>query len=147
MKQRSRLAAVAALVLVLPVMSAAPAAAGDIGARVDKVLAQTPLVDAHNDLPWEVRLRFKGNVSAFDLTSDWSNIPSPPEVDPAQTTGVPLQTDIPRLRAGHVGAQFWSVYVPVGLNPSQTVQMAIEQVDLVNALLPATPPTSKWPTR
>jgi membrane dipeptidase len=136
MTYRSRPSAtvIAILGLFVSIPAIAQAGEADLNARVERVLSATPLIDGHNDLPWEVRLRFKNRVTAFDLKSDWSKIPVPAEVDPAQTTGVPLQTDIPRLRAGHMGAQFWSVYVPVEIKGFEAVQLAIEQIDLVKAL-------------
>jgi membrane dipeptidase len=111
--------------LLLPLF-AAPAEL-NYAARVERVLAQTPLIDGHNDLPWELRDRFKGNLASIDLKSDTSSISAP-------EGSVPLMTDIPRLRAGHVGAQFWSVWVPVGLPGFQAVQMTIEQIDLVKRM-------------
>ena len=96
-------------------------------ARVERVLAQTPLIDGHNDLPWELRNRFKGNLSSIDLKSDTSSISTPAD-------SPPLMTDIPRLRAGHVGAQFWSVWVPVSLPGFEAVQTTIEQIDLVKRM-------------
>jgi hypothetical protein len=98
---------------------AAPAGV-NYAARVERVLAQTPLIDGHNDLPWELRVRFNGNLKAVELNSDTSHISAP-------EGSAPLMTDIPRLREGHVGAQFWSVWVPVGL----------EGVDRYPALLEA----------
>jgi hypothetical protein len=76
-------------------LSAAPAGL-KYAARVERVLAQTPLIDGHNDLPWELRNRFKGNLSSIDLKTDTSIISTP-------AGSLPLMTDIPRLRAGHVG--------------------------------------------
>ena len=68
-------------------------------ARVRQILREVPLIDGHNDLPWQYRKR--GNdLNAIDLSRDNRKL------DP------PVVTDIPRLRAGGVGAQFWSVYVP-----------------------------------
>jgi membrane dipeptidase len=111
--------------LLLP-LSAAPAGL-NYAARVERVLAQTPLIDGHNDLPWELRSRFKGNLSSIDLKSDTSSISTPAD-------SPPLMTDIPRLRAGHVGAQFWSVWVPVSLPGFEAVQTTIEQIDLVKRM-------------
>ena len=105
----------------------APAAGADVDARIDRVLAQTPLIDGHNDLPWEIRERFKGDPGAVNLAADTSGIPPPPN-------GAPLMTDIPRLRAGRVGAQFWSVWVPVELKGPEAVQATLEQIDLVKRL-------------
>jgi membrane dipeptidase len=105
----------------------ARAADADYQARVAKVLKQTPLIDGHNDLPWEIRMRFKGRLAAIDLNSDTSKIAPPPDA-PA------LMTDIPRLRAGMVGGQFWSVWVPVNITGAEAVQTTLEQIDLVKRM-------------
>jgi membrane dipeptidase len=99
----------------------------DIEARIERVLAVTPLIDGHNDLPWEIRTRAQGHIANIDLASNTSKLPAPPD-------GVALMTDIPRLRAGHVGAQFWSVWIPVEVQGFEAVQMTIEQIDLVKRL-------------
>lgn len=114
--------------LVLCVCSALPATAApserNFSARIERVLAATPLIDGHNDLPWEIRERFKGRLAAFDLNADTSRLPV--------AAGTPaLMTDIPRLRAGHVGAQFWSVWIPAQTKGFEAVQMTVEQIDLV----------------
>ena len=102
-------------------------AAGDYQQRVERVLLQTPLIDGHNDLPWEIRDRFKSDFAALDLSADTSHLPL--DVDQAA-----LMTDIPRLRAGHVGAQFWSVWIPVSVQGFEAVQMTLEQIDLVKRM-------------
>jgi membrane dipeptidase len=99
-------------------------APSDFAARVDRVLDSTPLIDGHNDLPWEIRTRFKGDLSAVDLKSDTSRLPFPAD-------GAPLMTDIPRMRAGRMGGQFWSVWVPVDIKGFEAVQVTLEQIDLV----------------
>jgi membrane dipeptidase len=118
-------AAVLALILSIPVT--VQAANTDYEARVERVLKQTPLIDGHNDLPWEIRERFKSQLTSLDLKSDTSKLPLPPD-------SAPLMTDIPRLRAGRVGGQFWSVWVPVQLKGFESVQTTIEQIDLVKRL-------------
>jgi len=102
-------------------------AADDYQHRLEKVLQQTPLIDGHNDLPWEIRERFKSDVAAVDLKSDTRRFP----VDADQT---PLMTDLPRLRLGMVGAQFWSVWIPVNVQGFEAVQMTLEQIDLVKRM-------------
>ena len=97
-------------------------------ARIDAVLSATPLVDGHNDLAWAIRKRFGSDLAAVDLKSDTSLLPAPPDEGP-------LMTDIPRLRRGHVGAQFWSVYVPVATAGYEAVQMTLEQIDLVKRMV------------
>ena len=112
------------LLLCLPLTTWA---AEDYQQRVDRVLLQTPLIDGHNDLPWEIRERFKSDVAAVNLMADTSHLP----VEAGQAA---LMTDIPRLRAGHVGAQFWSVWIPVSTQGFEAVQMTLEQIDLVKRM-------------
>ena len=100
-------------------------------ARVDHVLARVPLIDGHNDLPWEIRERF-GNAAGVDLSASTANLPLTAQADEAQTA---LMTDIPRLRAGHVGAQFWSVWIPSTVTGPAAVKMTIEQIDLVRTMV------------
>jgi membrane dipeptidase len=110
------------------------AADADYQARVTQVLKQTPLIDGHNDLPWEIRVRFKGRLAAIDLTSDTSKIAPPPDQ-------AALMTDIPRLRAGLVGGQFWSVWAPVNIKGPEAVQTTLEQIDLVKRMAARYPAT------
>ncbi|MBV8681482.1 MAG: dipeptidase [Caulobacteraceae bacterium] len=119
-----------AAVLLASQTNAAPDDAA-LKARVDRVLARTPLIDGHNDLPWEIRTRFGSKLETIDLSKDTSGLPHP--------DGPALQTDIPRLRAGHVGGQFWSVWVPVDFTGPRVVEMTIEQIDLVKRMAAAYP--------
>jgi membrane dipeptidase len=112
------------LMLCLPLCAVA---ADDYQHRVEQVLVRTPLIDGHNDLPWEIRDRFKSDLATIDLASDTHHLP----VDVGQAA---LMTDIPRLRAGHVGAQFWSVWIPVETPGFQAVQLTLEQMDLVKRM-------------
>jgi membrane dipeptidase len=91
-------------------------------ARVDRILTDVPLIDGHNDLPWEYRERVKNQLAKIDIRQDQSKLEKP------------LHTDIGRLRAGHVGGQFWSVYVPVELKGADAVQATFEQIDVVHRL-------------
>jgi len=99
----------------------------DYQLRAQHVLLRTPLIDGHNDLPWEIRDRFKGDLAAFELNSDTSRLPFPAGESP-------LMTDIPRLRAGHVGGQFWSVWIPTQMTGFEAVQVTLEQMDLVKRM-------------
>ena len=112
------------LLLCLPLTTWA---AEDYQHRVDQVLLQTPLIDGHNDLPWEIRERFKSDVAAINLAAGTGHLP----LEAGQAA---LMTDIPRLRAGHVGAQFWSVWIPVSAQGFEAVQMTLEQIDLVKRM-------------
>src|SRR5450432_1268387 len=129
MKHLLMTAAGVALSLALTTAAAAaePAAA-KLAARIDRVLAQTPLIDGHNDLPWELRTRFASKLEAVDLKADTSKLPSPEE------GGGGLMTDIPRMRAGRMGGQFWSVWIPSSIEGPAAVQTTLEQMDLVKRL-------------
>jgi membrane dipeptidase len=77
-----------------------------------------PVVDGHNDLPWAMRR------VGYDFD----------EVDIAQAQPQ-LHTDLPRMRAGDVGAQFWSVYVPCSFVGQAAVQATLEQIDAVYSMI------------
>jgi membrane dipeptidase len=128
-----RIGMIAGLIAGLLAAGSSYAAQDDaaLRARVDAVLARTPLIDGHNDLPWEIRTRFGSKLSTIDLAKDTSVLPHP--------DGPALMTDIPRLRAGHVGGQFWSVWVPADITGPQAVEMTVEQIDLVKRMAAAYP--------
>jgi membrane dipeptidase len=91
-------------------------------AEVKKILHEVPLIDGHNDVPWQYRKR--GNdFNAIDLAGDTSKLKPP------------MVTDIPRLRAGGVGGQFWSVYIPSTMNGSIAVRAVLEQIDVVHQMV------------
>ncbi|MFY9821480.1 MAG: dipeptidase [Thermoanaerobaculia bacterium] len=97
--------------------------------RVHRVLEKVPLIDGHNDLPWEYRKRVQNHLEKIDLRAGTTKL------DP------PLHTDIPRLRRGGVGGQFWSVYVPVEIPGADAVQAVMEQIDDVHRLAERYPDT------
>ncbi|HYC91544.1 MAG TPA: dipeptidase [Thermoanaerobaculia bacterium] len=98
-------------------------------ARVDRILREVPLIDGHNDLPWQYRERAKNHLAQIDLRQDQSQLAKP------------LHTDIPRLRRGGLGAQFWSVYVPASLKGADALQATLDQIDVVHRLNAAYPDT------
>ena len=94
--------------------------------RVRRILSRTPLIDGHNDLPWALRQNHGNDPHAVDLTTNLD-------------AGTDLHTDIPRLRAGGVGGQFWSVYVPASLAPPDAAVATFEQIDTVKRIVAAHP--------
>ncbi len=115
---------------VLVPCARAQSASGDahaLDARVDRILVRTPLIDGHNDLPWEIRARFH-ELSAVDLSKETGSLPTPKEMSA-------LMTDLPRLHRGHVGAQFWSVWIPADTHGAEAVQETLEQIDLVRNMV------------
>ncbi|TCP35772.1 dipeptidase [Sphingomonas sp. BK235] len=107
----------------------APTISEAVPARIERLLTRAPVIDGHNDLPWELRERYDARVEAVDLRRDSSRLPHP------------LQTDIARLRAGHVGGQFWSVYIPASATGARAVEMTLEEIDIVHRLAAAYPDT------
>jgi membrane dipeptidase len=92
-----------------------------MSADIARVLRDSPVVDGHNDLPWQLRVHRGCTVDGLDA-------------------GIPeLHTDLPRLRAGGVGAQFWSVYVPSSLPEPEAVVATMEQIDAVHRMAAAHP--------
>jgi membrane dipeptidase len=81
-----------------------------------ELLARWPVVDGHNDLPWALREQVRYDLDRRDIAADQSAF---------------LHTDIPRLRAGGVGAQFWSVYVRADYAGDKAVSATLEQIDVV----------------
>lgn len=109
------------------VLVATSAAAQTVDTRIDRVLTAAPIIDGHNDLAWELRDAQGGKVEATDLTRDTDKLAHP------------LQTDIARLRRGHVGAQFWSVWIPAETIGPRAVEMTLEEIDIVRRFVAANP--------
>ncbi|WP_448608740.1 dipeptidase [Geodermatophilus sp. URMC 60] len=101
-------------------MGSGPAAAL---ATARDLVRRHPLVDGHNDLAWKIREEFGSDLRRVDLT--------------APVAGT--HTDLPRLRRGGVGAQFWSVYVPGTLQDGAAVTATLEQIDLVHRMVGSHP--------
>jgi membrane dipeptidase len=94
--------------------------------QAQDLLRRFPLIDGHNDLPWALRERARGDVTKVRFDLD------------APAAG--LHTDLPRLAAGRVGAQFWSVYVPARLARASAdgygaVAAVLEQIDVARRLI------------
>jgi membrane dipeptidase len=121
-KSRMRPLFISALFAVLV---AGVAAQSDPLARARTLHRQVPLIDGHNDYPWALRGLDPGrDLAKADLTG---SLPK-------------LHTDIPRLRQGGVGGQFWSVYVPSSMQGREAVRATLEQIDIVHRML------QRWPS-
>lgn len=93
-------------------------------ARVEQVLSRTPLIDGHNDLPFQYLRRVGNRLSQMDIADDLTKLTPP------------THTDLARLEAGMVGGQFWSVYIPIGEYggvPGDTAKV-LKQIDVVYRL-------------
>ena len=98
----------------------APLAARDPLEHAKAILATTPLVDGHNDLPWAIRESKTAprDVEAYDLRRK-----------------TPHQTDLARMKAGQLGGQFWSVYIPGEIRDSGYARVQLEQIDIAKQVI------------
>jgi membrane dipeptidase len=101
-------------------VSARQPASSDLMARARAILKTSPLIDGHNDYPWALR----EHDPARDLA----------KLDIRQSQPA-IMTDIPRLKAGGVGGQFWSVYVPADLQGQAAVTATMEEIDTVHRMM------------
>ena len=95
----------------------------DLDERIHRLLTAYPLVDGHNDFPWAARQQVGYDFTRLDLAQRLTT----------------TSTDLPRLRAGHVGALFWSVFVPSNMPGDTAVTATLEQVDAVHQLVASHP--------
>ena len=109
-------------------LAAGPACANTPEQVAAAALAASPVFDGHNDVPEQLRDRRKNVLGDFDFRDTTRT------GDPAKNLA-PMMTDLNRLRAGHVGAQFWSVYVSASLPEPQAVQATMEQIDVMKRLV------------
>lgn len=122
MRLTASLFAVALLAAPSLALAQTPATAQE-RARIDRILRRTPLIDGHNDLPWEIRDSHGNDLDAVDLNGDTRRLTPP------------LHTDIARLREGRLGGQFWSVYVPAALKGTAATEATFEQIDLTRRMI------------
>jgi membrane dipeptidase len=87
--------------------------------RAKEIHRQVPLIDGHNDYPWALRENAGRDLDKLDISN-----PQPS-----------IMTDIGRLRAGGVGGQFWSVYVPADMQGQTAVTATLEQIDIVHRMM------------
>lgn len=111
-------------VVALLAVAGSQAVTQDFASRARALHRQVPLIDGHNDYPWALR----GLDPGRDLEKAEISKPVPS-----------LHTDIPRLREGGVGGQFWSVYVPSTMQGQEAVRATLEQIDIVHRM------TRRWP--
>ena len=115
------------VVLAAAIACAAPEDPNLVRARA--VLSSVPLIDGHNDLPWAIR---NDSIARMD-------------VDKYDITGRARgHTDIPRLREGKVGAQFWSVYIPGNYGDSGFAKVQHEQIAIARRVIEKHPDAFAW---
>lgn len=86
------------------------------------------IVDRHNDLADSLRLHLENDLSDFNFDSDLTQV-EPWASDPLS------HTDLPRIREGRLGAQFWSAYVSCSSQYKDAIQLVLEQTDVIKRLV------------
>jgi len=104
--------------------------------RAINVLQEVPLIDGHNDLPFQLRLRYQNTLARVNLRerepwekTDWDGYG---------------HTSIPLLREGHVGGQFWAAYTDCATQEKDAVQQALEQIDIIKRFVEAYSDVFEW---
>lgn len=114
-----------AVLLTMTTLHSQQAGSAALLDRARALHKQSPLIDGHNDYPWALREKAQRDLSRLDISK-----PQPS-----------IMTDIPRLRTGGVGGQFWSVYVPVELTGQSAVTATLEEIDVVHQMIRKYPDT------
>nr|WP_166177350.1 dipeptidase [Altererythrobacter segetis] len=112
----------AALLLAAPLTAKTPE---EVAAAA---LDAAPVWDGHNDVPEQLRSRRADVIAGFDF-NDTTHEPD------GKGGTKTMHTDLPRLAKGHVGAQFWSVYVSADLPEPQATVATLEQIDVTKRLI------------
>jgi len=97
--------------------------------RALQLMSETPLIDGHNDLPWQLRKLNNNQLNKVDLNT-LSN----------------THTNIPKIKEGRLGAQFWSAYVPCDSQYKDAVRQTLEQIDVVHRMCQKYPETFMFAT-
>ncbi|GCB72078.1 hypothetical protein scyTo_0009017 [Scyliorhinus torazame] len=101
-----------------------PCSADQYRQRAEKLMKETPLIDGHNDLAWQLLLRYNNQLSKVDLN---------------KLNGT--HTNIPKLKAGLIGGQFWSAYTPCDTQYKDSVRQTLEQIDVIHRMCQKYPGT------
>merc|ERR1712004_162005 len=104
----------------------------------EEVLSEYPLIDGHNDFPYQLYLREENQINELNLNQD---------MRPLWTGGeIPTMTDIPRLKTGAIGAQFWAAFVHCDTQAKDAVRTTLEQIDVIHRFVEKYPETFKFVT-
>ncbi|XP_017854524.2 uncharacterized protein LOC108607922 [Drosophila busckii] len=92
-----------------------------------QLLDQVPLIDGHNDLPWNIRKFLHNKLNDFNFDEDLRNVAP-------WARSHWSHTDLTRLKKGRISAQFWAAYVPCEAQHRDAVQLTLEQIDVIKRL-------------
>lgn len=123
------IAVLVALAIILPLTLSGGSAEKQRGSSV---LNEVPLIDGHNDLPNNLYSLLGNQLNNFKFDSDLTT-------DPVFGSLNSSHTDLPRLKEGHVGGQFWVAYVDCKTQHKDAVERTLQQIDVIKRLVQAHP--------
>lgn len=127
----------ATAIIVAVVLSTAESSDGKSAEfRGSSVLEEYPLVDGHNDLPWQLYSHGKDVLTDFDFDTDLTQ----------HEIWHVLHTDLPRLKQGKVGGQFWVAYTSCSSNYKDSVELTLQQIDVIKRLIQKYPNDMEYVT-
>lgn len=133
-------AAVLSVIVVLSVvipLSVSSGASAQISSG-SSVLSEVPLIDGHNDLPYNLYSISSNKLENLNLNSDL--------LADKNWTRNNTHTDIPHLRAGKVGGQFWVAYVSCTKSVKDAVEKTMEQIDVIKRMIAGYPDHFQYAT-
>uniref|UniRef100_A0A4W3JDI9 Dipeptidase n=1 Tax=Callorhinchus milii TaxID=7868 RepID=A0A4W3JDI9_CALMI len=98
--------------------------ADEFNVRAKELMKKHPLIDGHNDLPWQLLKRFHNQLNKVDLN-----------------TFNETHTNIPKLKLGHVGGQFWAAFTPCDTQYKDAVRQTLDQIDVIHRMCKKYPET------
>ena len=115
--------------LLMSAVAVCSAVCGEISPEAMRIHKSAIVIDGHNDFPWEMRTKLGMSFDSVDMSRFITN----------------FHTDIPRLKQGGVGAQFWAVYIPtLTMKTGGAARQTLEQIDLVHRMVAKYPETFAW---
>jgi len=107
--------------------------------RVERVLAEFPVIDGHNDFPMGLRQLLRNDISKLDFDTDLT------KVEPWASYWA-NHIDLPRMRRGKMGGQFWSAFIGCSAQFHDAVQLFLEQIDVIRQFVSRYPDDLHWAT-
>ena len=132
-----KLTAIVEVILLLVSTSHGGPCPENIMARVNKVLADYPIIDGHNDFPMGVRDLLNNDVSLLNFDHDLTK-------EEPWASYYFNHVDIPRMRKGKMGGQFWSAYISCSSQYKDATQKFLEQIDVIHQIVDKYPEDLMW---
>jgi len=107
--------------------------------RAKEILDKNPVIDGHNDFPMWLRILKQNDLRGVDFDSDLTS-------NPDWAGSYANHADLPRIREGRLGGQFWSAFIGCSSQFKDAVQLTLEQIDVIKRLVEANPDQMEFVT-